>query len=328
MYCIVNRGYNMSDRLKHIVDDFYSVEETGNIPVNRNGAVLINNKPTYGTKSDYRYVMVNYKRYPVHRLVAITFLTLPDNYIDLDVNHKDGDKYNNNVSNLEWCTRKENNDHAVTNGLNSQAKTLLVKNLFNNIVLKFDSIQRASKYFNCAGGAIHNYLKLRTIKPFRGHWSIILNGEDWPKFKDNQITLFGYGSNDCQTVIGLSITDNKHIVYPNLESVLNIDSNIKINKQHNGYIYCYLLDLNKFTESINDVLSVAIYRYDLLKFNRNPVNKVPKKVRMTNKDTGSVIIFDNARKCAEYLNMKYQALKRSIWRTKGDFKGYLFEYIN
>ena len=54
-------------------------------------------------------------RYYVHRLVAQTFP--PCDSPDLEVNHKDGDKTNNSVSNLEWCTRAENMDHALRAGL-------------------------------------------------------------------------------------------------------------------------------------------------------------------------------------------------------------------
>jgi hypothetical protein len=51
----------------------------------------------------------------VHRLVAITYLE-PVNGKQF-VNHKDGDKLNNHVSNLEWCTHQENARHALGMGL-------------------------------------------------------------------------------------------------------------------------------------------------------------------------------------------------------------------
>lgn len=53
----------------------------------------------------------------VHRLVAMAWLGTPENFLCLDVNHKDGNKDNNHASNLEWCTRRENLHHAMKNNL-------------------------------------------------------------------------------------------------------------------------------------------------------------------------------------------------------------------
>lgn len=52
----------------------------------------------------------------IHRIVATAFIRPPNP--GEQVNHKDGDKTNNHVSNLEWVTASENIKHAITTGLN------------------------------------------------------------------------------------------------------------------------------------------------------------------------------------------------------------------
>lgn len=55
--------------------------------------------------------------FKVHRLVAAAYVPNPDPDIFNQVNHKNGNKHDNNAMNLEWCTNLQNMRHAIANGL-------------------------------------------------------------------------------------------------------------------------------------------------------------------------------------------------------------------
>lgn len=107
-----NEGINVLS----LFDGKYEVTEDGLVYSNVGTRKALIGKTT---KEGYRMVVLtvnNKKIYKnVHRLVAENFLPNPEN--KPEINHKDGDKLNNKVSNLEWCTSSENQEHARDMGL-------------------------------------------------------------------------------------------------------------------------------------------------------------------------------------------------------------------
>jgi hypothetical protein len=67
------------------------------------------------------------KTYKLHRLIGECFIEKPEG--KNQINHKDCNKLNNDVSNLEWCNNSENQLHAYQNGLNVSIHKKLVLDL-------------------------------------------------------------------------------------------------------------------------------------------------------------------------------------------------------
>lgn len=95
----------------------YEISTYGQVRSNHSGSPKILSQNT--TKSGYWKISIRLGNYDTthstHRLIAKTFIPNPLN--KPCINHKDGNKLNNYVDNLEWCTQKENIDHAISLGL-------------------------------------------------------------------------------------------------------------------------------------------------------------------------------------------------------------------
>lgn len=132
---------------------FHDIPGYENLMVNKLGEVYdkIKERPASKLSDSAGYVSIFYtdkygkkSRVQAHRLVALAFLPQPNGFTI--VNHKDGNKTNNVVTNLEWSTYHLNNIHAVENGLKNDNINCKIRNFYTKEVKHFASLRLAKEY--------------------------------------------------------------------------------------------------------------------------------------------------------------------------------------
>lgn len=140
-------------RILHLDIDGYSITSDGEV-IGKKGRALKQIVDSNGYKSVR--LPSGWKR--VHQLLANTFIPNPNNLET--VNHKDGDKLNNDLSNLEWMSRIDNLHHAMDNGLHSWGRTSVVGSKGGRS-LEFESQADASRSVGTPQANINAALKGR-----------------------------------------------------------------------------------------------------------------------------------------------------------------------
>lgn len=137
-----------------------SLERKVKTGIKHNEFVIKKGKLLNNTLLNTGYYQVNLskngktKKKQVHRLVAEAFLENPNNY--KEINHKDENKQNNKVENLEWCDRKYN----INWGTRTQkakeklSKKINMYNLNNEFIKQFSGINEASRIMNISTNTI------------------------------------------------------------------------------------------------------------------------------------------------------------------------------
>lgn len=150
----------------------YQVSNAGNVlSLNAYGHTIKRPLKQRLNRNGYLVVILNHKKHQyyvgVHILVAKTFIPNPEH--KPQVNHKDGNKTNNHVQNLEWNTARENVQHAIRTGLknpqvlkgrfgkdHSASKPVLQYDIKGNFIKKWDSRIDAAHFYNFNSAMISN----------------------------------------------------------------------------------------------------------------------------------------------------------------------------
>lgn len=150
------------EKWKKITDfnERYSISDKGNVRNDERGSVL---KPMVST-SGYHFVhlVVNRKKHTryIHRLVGQALIENPFEYPQID--HVDGCKTNNDISNLRWVSVSENRlAYGSEQRSENRKRSVIARNVNGNEII-FDSRKEAAEHFNCSPAKIkygHTYKK-------------------------------------------------------------------------------------------------------------------------------------------------------------------------
>lgn len=150
--------------IKDFANGRYSVSNFGNIRNNETGKYIIGDINNFGYHRVTLYYKSKKKRYFRHRLVAKYFVNGRTKKKKF-VNHKDGDKYNNSASNLEWTTQSENEKHAFKTGLKRKTNKPLYIEFGGIIGMEFENQHDAANFLHCSQASISNWITNKTIIP-------------------------------------------------------------------------------------------------------------------------------------------------------------------
>lgn len=147
----------------------YEVNEKGEVRTKATGHIKVPKTDRYG----YSVVCLSdgehSRQYPpIHRLVAEAFIPNPDNLPQ--VNHKDENKLNNNVENLEWCTCQYNSNYGTTRErsvYHRQKITMLFKG--GNVTV-FPSLREAAEFMNISEVSIRGAIQGKQHTCCGGTW--------------------------------------------------------------------------------------------------------------------------------------------------------------
>ena len=153
----------------------YYITDTGAV-YNENGKRL----KTWYSKDGYERIRLFSKQHnkrvnrTIHLLVACEFLRIGKYYKDdnTQVNHKDGNKKNNNVSNLEKMTGTENVNHAHDNKLYTYDLHFKVRDIKKHTTMSFRSMREFCRFVKKSLNYVKNRIRISTVYPLLGRYNI------------------------------------------------------------------------------------------------------------------------------------------------------------
>lgn len=329
---------------------FVTIPGFSKYQINREGILLIvnsfkekvwsttkDNEKT-GRRGGYKYCQCvddngNTRILYQHRILAELFLLVPENSKGLTVNHKDGNKSNNSLDNLEWCTYGENNQHAWDTGLRIQeTKKVLVKNLINGEITKFRSKRECARHFGDEGA---HYFTMRTRTIGDGKlWPDLLefkmnDDTPWPKTKIEGVDLIPKYQNG---LVARNVFTGEVFTFSDAkkgEEMLGVPGRIildhaRYNKRlpYNGFNFRYLAFSKNFPEFSDKHMQCFKAQSSRVS------NGISGGIDMTDMVTGEETFFPSLKHCCDGVGIEKAHLQTLIFSGRLFKKRYVFKLFD
>lgn len=284
--------------------------------------------------SPYNYVIVGMtvnndaKGYRLHRLLAMVFVGRPSRHLnkkfnELHVNHIDGNKTNNAIENLEWCTNEENVKHAWVHSLTNCEKPVLVRNIITNEITELRSARELCRRYDISENYVSELLLSKQAGRVTLNWCVFKYKDDkpWP-----EVPIANQIEDSCNRISYWCASNQKTgkvVVSENLRELADALGMpfYKLNKGYynkNGIVDDWIITMKREYSKRDSVERV-------LRRSRMQIYKV----RATNIETGVSKIYDNCERCARDLGFKDgKSVSYAVLHRKGKpYHGHTFEKV-
>ncbi len=311
-------------------EGYFHVPNNERIIISRDGRII-------DLRSMYSFIVLSldtaYYEYPVinvmgqgtlhvHFLLAETFIPKPPNKGNLTVNHKDGDKLNYSLDNLEWVSRSDNLLHAYGAGLRTDGKAVLIRNINTKEVKRYSTTADAARHLNVLPDVIRNFIKSKVPYPFDGIYEMVNENDNWRDIETTNIIRM-----EPMDPSVVCLADRKYMVFDSAESAgryLNVSENTILKQIYNDNETSYK-GMKFFKRSeIVDRLTDSVYIPGSFK-DIKPSTKI-KPIVVTDRTTGHVTEWENITAFARVVGVNRSTIRKSMTINDGYWNQYLITY--
>ena len=272
-------------------------------------------RDAHDNTTDYVSISLNKNRFLLHILVASAWCENDDWYNNVVVDHIDGVKNNYHADNLRWVTVEDNIRLTKSQGLKTDAKPCLLKNLNTGVVQSFYSTGDAFVYLG-RHKPVAGFVNLGTDRPYiikhnKGYFQLQYQTDD-PKWVTLEEGMHRYKRRYRKRYI-LKIVDRKTraiYTYNNLEEISKFINN--------GKQYISLKEAIKDLDKMNKYIITKTTVNDCDKISYIAINVITNEIMYANSTTPLVISCGVAKACIRKSAMNQGKYLYNNWSFKED----------